>query len=229
MTPRVRAVVSALGVTLLGVVAGFASAVALAPLYGAVVPTTSPFSAVLGGFVVQPGFGAIAALSLWRADGFDLRDRVRRPTVEGAVWILGGPFAYEALARGTGHLLAAFGRTPFAGHAGETTSTVAVVVGTPTLAVPVFLMLFVVMAPMEELLYRGAVHDLLSEGFGRLGRTVLGAGLFGLMHGFLSGGLDSVVLTGVAGVVFAAGYERTDNLVVPSTTHGLYWLLFAPA
>ena len=86
--------------------------------------------------------------------------------------------------------------------------------------------MFVIMAPMEEALYRGVVHDILEPALGSLGRVLVGGFLFGAIHLFFSGGLASLLLTSIFGVLLAAGYERTNNLVVPIMAHAGYWLMF---
>lgn len=88
------------------------------------------------------------------------------------------------------------------------------------------LSLFVV-APAEELVFRGAI-------FGRLGRTfapvaaVVGSStVFGLLHvlnftGGLAGAFAAAAVIGVVSLIWGFAYERTGNLAVPMLIHGLY-------
>lgn len=223
---RLRAAASATGIAVLGVAAGILSALVAGPAYELLLPDGRLRSAV-DGYLVQPGFGIVAAGYAWRREEFAVRPLLRPPSTEGVLWILLGPAAYEALARAAGHLLAGLGREPFAAH-GDAVPAWRTLAADPALAAFALVVVFAVMAPLEELLYRSVVHDRLAEGFGPAGRTAIGAALFGAMHGILAAGLNSVVLTGVGGLVFAAAYERTDTLVVPVGIHGLYWIAFTP-
>jgi hypothetical protein len=81
---------------------------------------------------------------------------------------------------------------------------------------------------MEEILYRGVVHDTLEPAIGSPGRVLVGGLLFGGMHLFLSGGVVSLLLTSIFGFLVAGGYERTKNLTVPIMAHAGHWLMFAP-
>ncbi|WP_276682393.1 hypothetical protein [Haloquadratum walsbyi] len=36
------------------------------------------------------------------------------------------------------------------------------------------------------------------------------------------------MFTSIFGVLAAAGYERTENLIVPIMAHAGYWLMFSP-
>jgi membrane protease YdiL (CAAX protease family) len=212
---------AALAVAVGGAVAGLISALVTPPVYGAVAPPESALGGLLLRFVVQPGMGAFAAGYLWWRSDLEL-PRPRRPTLEGVVWIAIGPPAYEGVTAVARVGVSALGLAT-GDHAGGP-ATWRVLVENPALAVPGLLVLFVVVAPMEEVVYRGLVHAELAAAFGVAGRVVLGASLFGAMHFLLSGGVSSLLLTGAGGLVFAAAYERTDNLVVPVAIHALYWL-----
>jgi hypothetical protein len=90
--------------------------------------------------------------------------------------------------------------------------------------------LFIV-APAEELLYRGAIQGRLRMAFGptiAIGVTALGFAA-GHLFSYALGGSDPlsgavvVSLASIAfgGVVLGVLYERTDNLVVPTVAHAL--------
>lgn len=84
-----------------------------------------------------------------------------------------------------------------------------------------------VIAPAEELLFRGAIQGRLRRSFGARGAIVGASLLFALPHlGNFAGGLGWAVL--MAGTLFVVSavwgwlYERTENLAVPIVAHGLY-------
>lgn len=89
------------------------------------------------------------------------------------------------------------------------------------------LLSFLVIAPIEELLFRGLIQGRLRESYGPV-RAVLGASaMFALMHlpgltGSLPGRLLTVAGLFAVSLVFGYLYERTGNLVVPWAVHGLY-------
>jgi hypothetical protein len=82
-------------------------------------------------------------------------------------------------------------------------------------------------APAEELLFRGVIQGRLRQTFGPL-TSILGAStLFGLMHvlNFTGSVLESVAAAAVIGIVsllWGYLYERTRNLLVPILVHGVY-------
>jgi len=108
------------------------------------------------------------------------------------------------------------------------TATWQVLLQHPEIIVPGLVIMFGVMAPMEEMLYRGVVHDALGPAIGSPGRVLIGGLLFGGIHLFFSGGIVSILLTGILGVLVASAYERTKNLTVPIIAHAGYWLMFVP-
>ena len=221
-----RSLAGAVALTIAGVVAGFASVFLVDPLYAVVAADWATFGALLGRYVVQPGMGLVAAGYAWQADDFAPLDRMRAPSGEGIAWIVLGPVGYELAVQAVTPLLGTIGLTHEA-H-GATTAKWRVMLDQPELVVPGLFVMFVLMAPMEELLYRGAIHDVLAGAIGKLGRVVIGGVLFGAMHLLLSGGLASMALTTIFGLILAAGYERTENMAVPIVAHATYWLVFVP-
>ncbi|GGK59821.1 CPBP family intramembrane glutamic endopeptidase [Haloarcula sebkhae] len=101
---------------------------------------------------------------------------------------------------------------------------------TPLLWAVVFVVWFLVAAPVEELLFRGIIQTQLTEQFRAPVGILVAAGLFGLMH-FLfaithNGGtpLSTGLVTFAMGGVFGTVYHRTNNLVILSLGHALYWI-----
>lgn len=221
-----RNIAGAVALMILGVVAGIASASVVSPLYASVGTEWPAFGELLNSYVVQPGFGLVAAGYIWWRDDYNPLDRVQTPSTEGLAWIGLTPVAYELTVRAVRPLLPMIGLS-HGGHSGGIVKWRAFL-EQPELIIPGVVVMFLIMAPMEELLYRGVIHDTLSRTMGSLGRVLVGGLLFGGMHLFLSGGLASLLLTTIFGLLVAASYERTKNLVVPIMAHAGYWLLFVP-
>lgn len=223
---RERAItfVVAVGLTLGGVIAGFLAAAFLSePLYGLLAAEGTALGDVLRSYVVQPGFGVLAlAYVLYRGDT-DRFVRLRRPSLEGVAWIALGPWAYVILSESVMWLAIRLDLFAVGVHADP--ATWRVLFANPAILLPALFVMLVLLAPAEELLYRGVIHGRLEDGFGTTGRVLIGSALFGLMHLFLGGGVGSVFYTAVGGLVFAVGYERTENLLVPAWTHAGFWLL----
>ncbi|MGQ3330692.1 lysostaphin resistance A-like protein [Halorubrum sp. FL23] len=221
-----RSVAGALILAGLGVVAGFASLFVINPLYAGIGAVWPAFGELLNSYLIQPGFGLVAAGYIWWRDDYNPLDRVQTPSTEGLAWIGLTPVAYELTVRAVSPLLSMIGLS-HGGHSGGTVKWRAFL-EQPELIIPGLVVMFLIMAPMEELLYRGVIHDTLGRTMGSLGRVLVGGLLFGGMHSFLSGGLVSLLLTTILGLLVAASYERTKNLVVPIMAHAGYWLLIVP-
>lgn len=221
---RIRTVAGAVGLAMLGVVAGFASFFFVDPLYGVFRVEWPAFGKLLTRYVVQPGYGLIAAAYIWQHDEYSPLDRVQIPSREGTVWIFLAPIVYELAVQGI-QLLPIAGLTT-GSHSGGTVKWRAFV-DQPELIVPGLVVMFLIMAPLEELLYRGVIHDRLEETIGAPSRVLVSGLLFGGAHLFFSGGIG-LIFTALFGLLLAAGYERTDNLAVPIMAHAGYWLVFVP-
>lgn len=97
----------------------------------------------------------------------------------------------------------------------------------PTILVALALLSIFLIAPAEELLFRGAVQGRLRKTFGPAGSIALASAIFASLHAFnfVGGGLVVLVpLTALflVGSVLGYAYERTGNLTVPVVVHGLY-------
>lgn len=220
-----RSVGGAVALVALGVVAAFASVIVVDPLFAIIEADWSLFGRLLNGFIVQPGFGLVAAYYIWWRDDYNPLDRVQTASLEGLAWIGLTPIAYEIAVRVVMPALPVIGLS-HGSHSG--TVKWRVFLDHPEIIVPGLVVMFVVMAPMEEILYRGVIHDALEPAIGSAGRVLVGGLLFGGMHLFLSGGVVSLLLTSIFGFLAAGSYERTENLTVPIMAHACHWLLFAP-
>ena len=216
---------SAVALTALGVIAAFASVIVVDPLFGTIRTEWELLGELLDSYIVQPGFGLVAACYIWWRDGYNPLDRIQTPSLEGIAWIGFIPIGYEMAVRAVTPVLPMVGLS-HSTHGG--TATWRVFLDHPEIIVPGLVIMFAVMAPMEEILYRGVVHDALEPAIGSLGRVLIGGLLFGGMHLFLSGGVVSLLLTSIFGVLAAGGYERTENLTVPIIAHAGHWLMFTP-
>ncbi|MEF8873625.1 MAG: type II CAAX endopeptidase family protein [Candidatus Thermoplasmatota archaeon] len=97
---------------------------------------------------------------------------------------------------------------------------------------PLFLLALAVLsliliAPSEELLFRGAVQGRLRERFEAFPSIVTASLLFGSLHLLnYNGAIIPIILTTlvivVIGGILGILYERTDNLVVPILVHSVY-------
>ncbi|MEZ3115245.1 lysostaphin resistance A-like protein [Halobaculum sp. MBLA0147] len=166
------------------------------------------------------GFALACVAFLYYAEERDLVS-VRRPSRREAGLIVGGLvgllavqfallFGLQALGIGTGQnrAITAAGRTPVYF----------------LLMIPVSLL---VVGPAEELLFRGVVQGHVRDAVGAPGGIAFASLLFGAIHlpGVMGGLPAQVAYVGVAtvlGAILGVLYERTDNVVVPSLTHGGY-------
>lgn len=150
----------------------------------------------------------------------DVRVRVARPSRGDLVAFLGGTVGALAVATALSSLLAAFDLLPDSVVGDVAARDPAFLLGLAALSV-------VLVAPAEELLFRGAVQGRLRERVGPV-PAVLGASLlFGSMHlanytGALAPVVAGALLISAVGCVFGALYEYTDNLAVPVVTHATY-------
>ena len=86
---------------------------------------------------------------------------------------------------------------------------------------------FVVIAPIEELTFRGVIQGRLRDGYGPTTAIVVASVLFAGMHlpGLTGSLVGRVALTAglfAVSLVFGWLYERTGTLVAPWLAHGLY-------
>ena len=223
-----RAGAVATGLTVTAIVASFVVG------FGAIIPAillgyaVDALPVLVAGLIAgQLGFLAVGYLYVrWR----DFSIPLSRPSRRGVGIIVGGTVLALAVAMGMSLLIQFLGVLPES-----------VIEETATLH-PAFLLVIaalsvVLVAPVEEYLFRGVIQGRLRESFGPVG-AVLGASLlFGAVHVFNYLGSPIQMLAGVllitsVGVVFGALYELTDNLTVPIMVHAIYnviLMLFAYA
>jgi hypothetical protein len=145
----------------------------------------------------------------------------RTPTRDELKWTAGGLVAALAVAVGSGLLGGLLGV--------ETVTSVLepYIVADPAVLLALGALSVVLVAPAEELLFRGAIQTRLGRAFGPVLTVGLASLLFASLHVFnFAGGAVGVVFATATifavGVVLGTVYERTGNLAVPVLVHGLY-------
>ena len=97
----------------------------------------------------------------------------------------------------------------------------------PTFLLGLAALSVVVVAPVEEFVFRGVVQGRLRQRFGPAPAVVCASLLFGSLHLANYAGRPLPIVAGalmiaVIGTVFGALYEWTDNLAVPIVAHAVY-------
>lgn len=156
------------------------------------------------------------AYTRWR--GIDVGIRV--PSGRHALAVVGGTVLALAVAIGLSFLLAVLGLVP---------GSVIDDVGTedPTFFLALAVTSVAVVAPAEELFFRGAIQGRLRQRFGPVSAVVGSSLLFGSVHltnytGSIVPVLAGSLLIASVGAVLGALYEWTDNLAVPIAVHAVY-------
>lgn len=165
----------------------------------------------------QLGFLAVGVLYTQQ---HDLRIRISRPIRRSMGYVVGGTGLALMIGMGMWLLLDDLGSAPE-----SVIEEVAAIDPVFLLVVAVLSMLLV--APVEEYLFRGVIQGRLRESLGPI-PAILGASLlFGSLHFANYIGSPIEILAGVGvitcvGIVFGTLYELTDNLAVPIAVHGIY-------
>jgi len=223
---RLRAVglaaLLAVGGFVLGVVVG--NVLALVLVIGFGVALTGPVS--LGVSLVSIQGIAFPLVALWylrRSNRSVDFLNVRMPSGRDLAVAVGAWPALQVLVVVTLVVLVTFsgGTEPASNQAGETAME------NPEIIPLLIPLVFLFNAPGEELLFRGVIQGSLRDHFGPGAAIVLATAMFAPLHIFaLIGSLQAMLVTiaglFVPGLVFGMVYEHTENLVVPSLTHGLY-------
>lgn len=84
-----------------------------------------------------------------------------------------------------------------------------------------------IIGPGEELLFRGVVQGLLRRALGAVAAIVLASAMFGAVHVFAVAGTPGqqalyATVAMALGCLLGGLYERSGNLLVPASVHGLY-------
>ncbi|MFW6003105.1 MAG: CPBP family intramembrane glutamic endopeptidase [Halanaeroarchaeum sp.] len=169
------------------------------------------------------GFVAVAVLYI-RYRGRDPIQYIgfRVPSLRDLKWIVGGYLGAIALVVASGIALTVLQVDP------ETTNRAAEAgLERPELLLWLVPLSFLVIAPGEELLFRGAVQSRLREAFSPAVAITVTAAVFAILHFFsLTGGAGgrfiAISILFLPSLVFGAVYEYTGNIVAPMLVHGAY-------
>jgi membrane protease YdiL (CAAX protease family) len=151
---------------------------------------------------------------------------LRWPTLRDTGWIIGGLIAVVLVS-----VIVEVVFIPFS-DGSATTISAAAAVENPLMIYTIFLIgNLVLIAPIEEFLYRGVIQGRLREAFGPIAAISITAIGFALGHllSYWYGGSDLVSVSvfaelfGIAAVGLVLGiiYERTESLLLVSIIHGL--------
>ncbi|WP_049987132.1 CPBP family intramembrane glutamic endopeptidase [Halobellus rufus] len=151
---------------------------------------------------------------------------LRWPTIRDGGWILGGLAAIITASLLTEIVVSQFG----SGSATNISSAAAV--ENPVLIYSVFLIgNLLLIAPIEEFLFRGVIQGRLRESYGTIAAVTITSVGFGLTHipSYWFGGSDllsigvwgAVVSIAATGFILGYVYEQTNSLLTVSIIHGL--------
>jgi len=146
---------------------------------------------------------------------------VRIPTLREVGVLVAGYVAIVVLVLVVASIAAAFLPEPADNQAAETTME------NPEIVPAMILVMFLVVGPMEELLYRGVVQNRLRERLSPAPAIAIASAIFALVHvialaGSPAGMLVTVFILFFPATVFGAVYEYTGNLVVPWLLHSVH-------
>jgi len=225
-TSGTRGRLRAVGVGAAITVAGFLAAVPLGFVVGNAVDLLGIEFSFTAGFVLSTILLQGTAFPLTAVGYLQLRGlsvsfvKARLPTLRDVLWIVSGYVLVFALVIALLALVISLD----APTASRTDQAALQYPGTLIWLIPLSLL---VIAPGEELLFRGIIQGRLRESFGPVGGVVLASATFAPAHILaLTGSLQALAVTiavlFVPALVFGMTYELTDNLVVPSVIHGAY-------
>jgi membrane protease YdiL (CAAX protease family) len=215
-----------LGIVLLVVITGIVAGI----LYGGGLSLVTA-SLVATAPAQYLGFAGLAFLYL-RRRGLDwaaIRGYlgIRRPTLREVGIAVAGWVAALVLLTALSLLIELLAETFGSGSPDQAEQGLDEVLTDPVLAVVAIAAMFLVVAPCEELLFRGIVQGRLRERLSAIPAILLASGLFAVVHvtglvGSLQGVAIALSVLFTTALVLAAVYEYTGNIVVPILVHGLY-------
>jgi hypothetical protein len=215
---RLRALGVAFGLLALGLIVSIAVGIVFTvPLLIFGADLESPSSFLLLAATGQLAFLVVGYLYVRRRGGVS----IRRPTRRDTGYMIGGLFAALVAATVLSIVVTLLDIAP-SGSVFE-----GPIMADPRLALALAALSIVLVAPAEELLFRGAIQGRLRESFGPVGAIGGASLIFGAIHllnytGSIVGALSGVAIVTVGGVIFGTIYERTGNLLVPIGAHGGY-------
>lgn len=223
LMPRLRTLLAALVIAVVGMLTAAAFTLAAALLVGLIGLDPDVVTLVLLTLAITAiAFASVSIAYLsWRGVGWSFVG-LRVPTVGDLAWIGGGYLlAFLAVFAAALLVVGVAGGEPAPNQVAEF-----------GLEAPALLLLLVpanllLVGPGEELLFRGIVQGRLRESFGPASAVVLSSAIFASIHyvaltGGVSARLTTIGILFLPSLVFGTAYERTGNLAVPALIHGLY-------
>lgn len=146
---------------------------------------------------------------------------LRVPSARDLAMVLGGWVLILGLIVVISVVLQATGTQPAENQTGEVARQL------PSLIPYLVVYMFLVVGPVEELLYRGVVQGRLRESLGPVPSIAIAAAVFASVHWFAlvggaSGRLVTIAVLFVPSLVFGFVYEYTDNIVASALLHALH-------
>ncbi|MFB6311891.1 MAG: lysostaphin resistance A-like protein [Salinirussus sp.] len=146
---------------------------------------------------------------------------IRIPSIRALAVVLGGWILIFGLIFVLGAILQTLGAQPAENQTGEVARQL------PALIPFLIVYMFIVVGPVEELLYRGVVQGRLRESLGPIPSIAIASAVFAAVHWFAlvggaSGRLITIAVLFVPSLVFGAVYEYTENIVACALLHALH-------
>ena len=216
--PRIRPIFEVFGVTLLALIVSLSvSLVFIIFLLYLGYDLTTTFA--IGGAAVfgQVGFLIVAYFYIHRRK---ISVPLKTPSKSDLSYIGGGTAIALVTAVALSQILLYFDRMP-------NSVIEEMAERSPIILIILAVLSVVLIAPAEELLFRGAIQGKLREHFRPIPAIAGASILFGSLHLLNYGGdILSIILTTsiivVIGGIIGALYEKTGNLTVPILVHGIY-------
>lgn len=220
---KLRAVLVAFGVAILGFAVGIAVTLVLMGVWVALGFELTTAALLVLGLVGLQGIGfSLVAYAYVRYSGFSFDFvPVSVPSLRDAGYIVGGYLtAFGLMVVALVVVTTLFTTEPASNEGAQAAADSGLLVW----MIPLSILL---VGPGEELLFRGIIQGSLRRHFSAAGAILLATAMFAPAHILsLSGSLQAAALTisilSVPSIVFGVVYERTENLVVPALCHGLY-------
>lgn len=218
-----QALVATYGTAIGAFVVGIALAYVVASGYAVLVQPPSGTTLLGISLITLQGiaFPVVAFLYLrWRGLSRSFL-RMSLPSVKDVAWVVGGYILVFGLVLSASFLLQYLSVEAASNQAAETAQS------NPWIIPYLIPLQFLLVAPGEELLFRGIVQGTLREHFGKWSAILLASAAFAPAHflalsGSLQAALVSITVLFVPSLVFGYTYERTGNLLVPILIHGCY-------
>lgn len=218
---RLEAVVTSLAVIAFAYLVGLVLAsmgISVATTFGFTKETTPVVYYATQYALLPAGFLAVVFTYLQNRGEGDLV-HVRRPTVRDLGWILAGFLVLLVASTIMDGIIGLLGV--------ETAQNQAILTGRdhPLLFLVLLPITLLLVAPGEELLFRGIVQGQFRRAYGSVPAVVIASLLFGVSHsGALSGSgtLTYLAVATVLGLILGAVYEHTESVVVPIAIHAAW-------